>query len=63
MTFLKKLALFGLTAALLFAAVACGEGAVRLSEVQPAGGKRMADTAFASGGKLQEGDCFDKPVL
>ena len=26
MTFLKKLALFGLTAALLFAAVACGEG-------------------------------------
>ena len=43
--------------------VACKEGAVRLSEVQPAGGKRMADTAFASGGKLQEGDCFDKPVL
>lgn len=43
--------------------VACKEGAVRLSEVQPAGGKRMADTAFASGGKLQEGDCFDQPVL
>lgn len=43
--------------------VACKEGAVRLSEVQPAGGKRMADTAFASGGKLREGDCFDKPVL
>ena len=43
--------------------VACGEGAVRIPEVQPAGGKRMADTAFASGGKLKEGDCFDKPVL
>ena len=43
--------------------VACGEGAVRLSEVQPAGGKRMADTAYANGGKLKEGDCFDQPVL
>ena len=43
--------------------VACGEGAVRLSEVQPAGGKRMADTAYANGGKLKEGDCFDQPLL
>lgn len=43
--------------------VRCGEGAVRLLEVQPAGGRRMADTAFANGGKLREGMCFDQPVL
>ena len=43
--------------------VACGEGAVRLTEVQPAGGKRMADTAFAGGRKLAEGARFDQPVL
>ena len=43
--------------------VRCGDGAVRLTEVQPAGGKRMADTAFANGGKLRKGARFDKPVL
>ena len=43
--------------------VRCGEGAVRLTEVQPAGGKRMADTAFANGGKLKKGARFDQPVL
>ena len=43
--------------------VACGEGAVRITELQPAGGKRMADTAFANGGKLTEGARFDQPVL
>ncbi len=43
--------------------VACGEGAVRLCEVQPAGGKRMADTAFCNGGRLKRGDIFDKPAL
>ena len=43
--------------------VACGEGAVRITELQPAGGKRMADTAFANGGKLREGARFDQPVL
>ncbi len=43
--------------------VACGEGAVRITELQPAGGKRMADTAFANGGKIKEGARFDQPVL
>ncbi len=43
--------------------VACGEGAVRITELQPAGGKRMADTTFANGGKLREGARFDQPVL
>lgn len=42
--------------------VKCGEGAVRLSEVQPAGGKRMKDTDFCNGRKLQ-GARFDQPVL
>ena len=35
MTFLKKLALFGLTAALLFAAVACGEGGGKTESSTP----------------------------
>lgn len=43
--------------------VRCGDGAVRLTEVQPAGGKRMADTAFCNSGKLHRGDRFDQPVL
>ena len=43
--------------------VKCAEGAVRLVEVQPAGGKRMADTAFANGGRLKRGDRFDQPAL
>lgn len=43
--------------------VACGQGAVRLLEVQAAGGKRMSDTAFANGGKVREGDKFDQPLL
>ena len=43
--------------------VACGGGAVRITGLQPAGGKRMADTAFANGGKLTEGARFDQPVL
>ncbi len=43
--------------------VACGEGAVRISMLQPAGGKCMADTAFLNGRKLQKGVRFDQPVL
>ena len=43
--------------------VKCGENAVRLPLLQPAGGKRMTDTAFCNGRKIQEGQCFDKPVL
>ena len=38
--------------------VACGEGAVRLTELQPAGGKRMRDTAFANGRHLK-GERFE----
>ena len=43
--------------------VRCAEGAVRLTEVQAAGGKRMADTAFCNGGKIAKGDTFDQPAL
>ena len=43
--------------------VKCGEGAVRISELQPAGGKRMSDRDFCNGRKLREGDRFDQPVL
>ncbi len=42
--------------------VACGEGAVRISLLQPAGGKCMTDSAFCNGRKLQ-GARFDQPVL
>ncbi len=42
--------------------VKCGEGAVRLTEVQPAGGRRMTDTDFCNGRKLQ-GARFEQPVL
>ena len=43
--------------------VACARGAVRLFDLQPAGGKRMADTAFCNGAKLRKGDAFDQPAL
>lgn len=43
--------------------VKCGEGAVRISDLQPAGGKRMKDKDFCNGRKIQEGQRFDKPVL
>jgi methionyl-tRNA formyltransferase len=35
--------------------VACGEGSLRLRTVQPAGGKRMAGSAFAAGRRLTAG--------
>ena len=35
--------------------VRCGEGAVRIFDVQPAGGKRMTDAAFCNGGKGERG--------
>lgn len=38
--------------------VRCGTGAVRLTEVQPLGGKRMPDVAFLNGRKLVEGMKF-----
>ncbi len=39
--------------------VQCGSGAVRISDLQPAGGKRMSDTAFLNGRKLRKGDVFE----
>jgi methionyl-tRNA formyltransferase len=39
--------------------VACGEGALRIAEVQPAGGRRMGVAAFIAGRRLGPGDAFD----
>jgi methionyl-tRNA formyltransferase len=39
--------------------VACGRDALQVSEVQPAGGRRMPAAAFAAGRKLAAGDRFD----
>lgn len=36
--------------------VACGSGALRLTEVQPAGKPRMAATAFANGARIEVGE-------
>ena len=38
--------------------VACGEGAVRLTEVQPAGKPRMAAADFANGARIEVGEQF-----
>lgn len=44
--------------------VACGEGALRLVEVQPAGGRRMSGAEFARGHRLTSGDELGlKPML
>ncbi len=44
--------------------VKCGTGAVKITELQPAGGKRMPASAFLNGKKLAKGACFEKqPVL
>lgn len=43
--------------------VKCGKGAVRISLLQPAGGKIMTDKDFCNGRKLCEGMRFDEPVL
>lgn len=43
--------------------VKCGEGAVRITEIQPAGGKKMSDREFCNGRKVSEGMKFDQPVL
>ena len=43
--------------------VKCGEGAVAITELQPAGGRRMSARDFCNGRKISEGQCFDKPVL
>jgi len=39
--------------------VACGRDALQVSEVQPAGGRRMPAAAFAAGRNLVPGDRFD----
>jgi methionyl-tRNA formyltransferase len=39
--------------------VACGEGVLRLTEVQPAGGRTMPAHAFALGHRVQVGERFD----
>ncbi len=43
--------------------VKCGEGAVRITELQPAGGRRMSAADFLNGRKIQAGQRFDQPVL
>lgn len=43
--------------------VKCGEGAVRITRLQPAGGKAMSDKDFCNGRKISEGMRFDEPVL
>lgn len=42
--------------------VACGEGALRIEEIQPAGGRRMAAAAFAAGRRLEAGARFGAPA-
>ena len=43
--------------------IKCGEGAVKITELQPAGGKRMSARDFLNGRKLAKGARFDQPVL
>lgn len=43
--------------------VACKEGAVKITELQPAGGKRMSARDFLNGRKVTEGMKFDEPLL
>ncbi len=43
--------------------IKCGEGAVKILELQAAGGKRMPARDFLNGRKIQEGTRFDQPVL
>jgi methionyl-tRNA formyltransferase len=42
--------------------VACGHGALRLQELQPASGKRMPASAFAAGHGVVPGSCFGPPA-
>jgi methionyl-tRNA formyltransferase len=39
--------------------VACGEGALRIAELQPAGGRRMSAAAFVAGRRIAVGQRFD----
>lgn len=39
--------------------VACGSGSVEVTELQPAGSRRMAAADFLNGYELADGDCFE----
>jgi methionyl-tRNA formyltransferase len=39
--------------------VACGDGALRLAEIQPAAGRRMPAAAFGAGRRIAPGQRFD----
>ena len=39
--------------------VACGEGVLRITELQPAGGRRMGAAAFLAGRRIAPGARFD----
>lgn len=43
--------------------IACGEGAVRISAVQPAGKRRLTPAEWANGRGVAVGDRFDTPVM
>ena len=42
--------------------IACGEGALAVSELQKAGGKRLPVQQFLAGHPMKVGDRFDLPV-
>ena len=41
--------------------VACGEGSLRIAELQPAGGRRMSAAAFVAGRRIARGGQFSTP--
>ena len=43
--------------------VQCGEGAVKITTLQPTGGKILSARDFLNGRKVQKGQHFEKPVL
>ncbi len=43
--------------------IKCGENAVKITKLQPAGGKVLAARDFLNGRKIQKGMRFDQPVL
>ena len=40
--------------------IKCGEGAVRITELQPAGGRRMSARDFLNGRKIAKGMRFER---
>jgi methionyl-tRNA formyltransferase len=43
--------------------VACGDGALRVTELQPAGGRRMDAAAFVAGRRLVRGEAFESTSI